>query len=69
MIVFEKVRYKNVLSTGNQFTEILLNRSPTTLIIGENGSGKCLEKTTKVDIEFIDKETEEKFKKFLSESI
>lgn len=40
MIVFEKVRYKNILSTGNQFTEILLNRSPTTLIIGENGSGK-----------------------------
>jgi len=40
MIVFEKVRYKNFLSTGNQFTEISLNRSPTTLIIGENGSGK-----------------------------
>jgi len=40
MIVFEKVRYKNFLSTGSQFTEILLNKSPTTLIIGENGSGK-----------------------------
>jgi len=40
MICFEKVKYKNFLSTGNVFTEILLNKSPTTLIIGENGSGK-----------------------------
>jgi len=34
------VRWKNLLSTGNQFTEIQLDRSPTTLIIGENGAGK-----------------------------
>jgi len=34
------VRWKNFLSTGNQFTEIQLDRNPTTLIIGENGSGK-----------------------------
>jgi len=34
------VRWKNLLSTGNQFTEIQLDRNPTTLIIGENGSGK-----------------------------
>jgi len=34
------VRWKNFLSTGNQFTEIQLDRSPTTLIIGENGAGK-----------------------------
>jgi len=40
MIYFKKVRWKNFLSTGNQFTEVLLDRSPTTLIIGENGSGK-----------------------------
>jgi len=40
MIVFEKLRYKNFMSTGSQFTEIQLNRSPTTLIIGTNGSGK-----------------------------
>ena len=30
----------NLLSTGNKFTEVFLNKSPTTLIIGENGSGK-----------------------------
>ena len=40
MIIFKTVRWKNFLSTGNQFTEIQLDRSPTTLIIGENGAGK-----------------------------
>ena len=40
MIKFEKIRWKNLLSTGNQFTEIEFNRNDTTLIIGENGSGK-----------------------------
>tara|TARA_B100001250_G_scaffold412717_1_gene444665 strand:- start:5205 stop:6896 length:1692 start_codon:yes stop_codon:yes gene_type:complete len=34
------VRWKNFLSTGNQFTEIQLDRNNTTLVIGENGSGK-----------------------------
>jgi DNA repair exonuclease SbcCD ATPase subunit len=40
MIKFEKVRWKNILSTGNAFTEIDLCRSPNTLIIGSNGAGK-----------------------------
>ena len=40
MIIFKTVRWKNFLSTGNQLTEIQLDRSPTTLIIGENGAGK-----------------------------
>lgn len=40
MVVFEVVRYKNFLSAGNQFLEIALNKSPTTLIVGPNGSGK-----------------------------
>ena len=40
MINFKKVRWKNFLSTGNQFTEIELNKDSTTLIIGENGAGK-----------------------------
>ena len=40
MIHFEKVRWRNFLSTGNQFTEIELDRNSTTLIIGENGAGK-----------------------------
>ena len=40
MITFKHVRWKNFLSTGNNFTEIDLDRNPTTLIIGENGAGK-----------------------------
>ena len=40
MITFKYVRWKNFLSTGNNFTEIHLDRNPTTLIIGENGAGK-----------------------------
>ena len=40
MIIFRKLRWKNLLSTGNIFTEIDLNNYNTTLIIGENGAGK-----------------------------
>ncbi|NBO71442.1 hypothetical protein EBV26_13330 [bacterium] len=40
MIHFKTIRWKNLLSTGNIFTEIKLNRSPNTLIVGENGGGK-----------------------------
>ena len=40
MIVFEKIRWKNFLSTGNQFTELGLNEDEGTLIIGNNGAGK-----------------------------
>jgi DNA repair exonuclease SbcCD ATPase subunit len=40
MITFEKIRWKNFLSTGNSFTEVHFNRSPSTLIVGDNGSGK-----------------------------
>jgi len=40
VIYFKYVRWRNLLSTGNTFTEIQLNKNPTTLIIGENGAGK-----------------------------
>jgi len=40
MIIFKTVRWKNFLSTGNNFTEIQLDRTRTTLISGENGAGK-----------------------------
>ena len=40
MILFRNVRWKNLLSTGNYFTEIKLNGRANTLIVGENGSGK-----------------------------
>ena len=40
MIVFKKLRYKNFLSTGQQFIEIALDKSATTLVMGDNGAGK-----------------------------
>ena len=40
MINFSVLRYKNILSTGNTFTEIKLNASNNTLIVGNNGAGK-----------------------------
>lgn len=40
MIKFSKIRWKNFLSTGNAWTEVLLDKSSSTLILGDNGSGK-----------------------------
>jgi DNA repair exonuclease SbcCD ATPase subunit len=40
MILFRKIRWKNLLSTGNLFTELELDKYTTTLIVGENGAGK-----------------------------
>ena len=40
MIEFKSIKWKNLLSTGNNFTEVNLNGHERTLIVGENGSGK-----------------------------
>jgi DNA repair exonuclease SbcCD ATPase subunit len=40
LIIFRHLKWRNFLSTGNAFTEIQLDKSNTTLIVGENGSGK-----------------------------
>ena len=40
MLEFTKLRWRNFLSTGNNFTEIELNKSQNTLVVGVNGSGK-----------------------------
>jgi len=40
MIYFKKLRWRNFLSTGNQFIEVDLAKAPSTLIIGTNGAGK-----------------------------
>jgi len=40
MILFKRVKWKNLLSTGNTFIDIDLNENHTTLIVGENGAGK-----------------------------
>jgi DNA repair exonuclease SbcCD ATPase subunit len=38
--LFKSIKYKNFLSTGDRFTTILLNRTQSTLIVGQNGAGK-----------------------------
>ena len=40
MIIFKNVKYKNFLSTGNKFSEIKIDDTRTTLMIGTNGAGK-----------------------------
>ena len=40
MIIFKKIRYKNFLSSGNQFMEIDFQKDNTNLIVGTNGAGK-----------------------------
>lgn len=40
MIKFKKIRWKNFLSTGNIYSEMQLDKTETTLVLGENGAGK-----------------------------
>ena len=40
MILFSKIRWKNILSTGDAWTEVNFQKSRSTLIVGENGAGK-----------------------------
>jgi DNA repair exonuclease SbcCD ATPase subunit len=40
MLIFRNIKWKNLLSTGNHFTEIQLDSNDNTLIVGGNGSGK-----------------------------
>lgn len=65
MIVFEVLRWKNLLSTGNVFTEITLNTSKTNLLVGKNGFGKCLKGSTELDVYFDDKDIENIFVNFV----
>jgi ABC-type Mn2+/Zn2+ transport system ATPase subunit len=50
MLCIEKIRYKNILSSGNQFIELDLNSHSTTIIRGTNGSGKCFCINTKIKL-------------------
>jgi DNA repair exonuclease SbcCD ATPase subunit len=40
MIIFDNIKWKNFLSTGNLYTEIDFKKSNTTIVVGKNGSGK-----------------------------
>ena len=66
-IIFKVLRYRNFLSTGNQFTEIDFTRNRTTLIVGENGSGKCLERNTKINININNSEVKKAFEEYINE--
>lgn len=63
MITFKKVTYKNFLSTGENPVEVDLVEADTTLIVGKNGCGKCLDGSTEIEITFDDPDTREKYLK------
>ena len=65
MIQFKSIEYKNFLSVGNAPIRLSLDTHPLTLITGKNGAGKCLDKTTKIDIHISDKEVEKIFLEFM----
>jgi hypothetical protein len=64
-VEFEKLTYKNFLSTGDQPIEIDLNSHFTTLVVGANGAGKCLRGGTRIGIEFNSDESKKKFEAFM----
>lgn len=65
MVIFKAVRFKNFLSSGNIFTEINLAGSKKTLIIGKNGSGKCLERSTEIDVLINNPQVQSAFEEYL----
>ena len=42
MTIFKKIRFKNIMSYGNQMTELELDKATTTLVLGANGHGKSV---------------------------
>lgn len=67
MITFKKIKWKNLLSTGDHFTEVNLDTHRTTVLMGTNGAGKCLRGSTLIEIQFKTKEAEEAYKKFMND--
>jgi hypothetical protein len=67
MVIFKKVTAKNFFSIGNNPIEIILNKSPTTLVAGSNGSGKCLHHSTKIEICINNSEINQKFLEYLND--
>lgn len=57
----QKVRFKNFLSFGNTWTELEFVDNQISLIVGINGSGKCLDGSTIVDVKFPNEEIEREF--------
>lgn len=66
MIRFKKLTAKNFLSYGNSPTVIDFDKSKSTLVAGMNGSGKCVEKSTMIEISFLDEEVQRCWQDFLN---
>lgn len=64
MILFKTLRYKNFLSSGNNFTEIDFTNAKHTLVVGHNGAGKCLDPDTEISIFINNPETLKKFQDY-----
>ena len=65
MIRFKRITAKNFLSYGNVPTVIELDKNKSTLLTGSNGSGKCVEKSTMIEISFLDEEVQRYWEDFL----
>lgn len=65
---FNYVTFKNFLSYGNNTTRFEFNDGQVTVIAGKNGHGKCLDKLTEIDIDFLTEETKSDFLLFLKEN-
>lgn len=68
MIIFKTISIKNFLSYGNVPTSWDLDKYPTTLIVGRNGQGKCVDKSTEIEIDFLDEDTKKIFTDFISKN-
>ena len=69
MIHFKKITWINFLSGGNSPNSIILDKSPSTIVVGTNGAGKCLRKNTTTEIEFTSDEIKEKYLKFIEKKL
>jgi Tfp pilus assembly pilus retraction ATPase PilT len=65
MLIFKKIIYKNLLAVGSSAIEVDLKKNGLTLITGQNGCGKCLDPSTKIDIEIKDCSIEKIFLEFM----
>ena len=67
-VIFKKVKYKNFLSTGNVYNEVVLDENNLTLVTGMNSAGKCMKKFSTIHINITDKKAKSDFIKYVREN-